>query len=100
MVVHRFKLEIGVPEATSCALCIVLDCGTSVRTETLVRDGAFDEHTAGRFGLERALLATYVLAVFLTGSERRRSLSFPAGLPQLQNSSGRISSLIIMRCLG
>ena len=36
MVVQRFKLEIGVPEATSCALCIVLDCGTSVRTETLV----------------------------------------------------------------
>ena len=32
-----------------------------------VRDGAFDEHTAGRFGLERALLVTlaYVLAVFL-----------------------------------
>ena len=36
-----------------------------------IRDGAFDEHTAGRFGLERALLATlaYVLAVFLAGSE-------------------------------
>ena len=36
-----------------------------------VRDGAVDEHTAGRFGLERALLATlaYVLAVFLAGSE-------------------------------
>ena len=32
-----------------------------------VRNGAFDEHTAGRFGLERALLVTlaYVLAVFL-----------------------------------
>ena len=36
-----------------------------------VRDGAFDEHTAGRFVLERALLATltHVLAVFLAGSE-------------------------------
>ena len=40
MVVQRFKLEIGVPEATSFALCIVLDCGTSVRTERPGTDSA------------------------------------------------------------
>ena len=36
-----------------------------------VRDGAFDEHTAGRFGLERALLATltHLLEAFVAGSE-------------------------------